>query len=108
MNDDVGARASSPHREKESAARMAALRRDSHDALVQFGKDARLASKILRQTDRATKDKALLAAANAIRAHCADILAANAEDLKAAHGLTPALRDRLLLDESRVEAMAKG
>jgi len=108
MNDDVGARASSPHREKESAARMAALRRDSLSEFTQFGKGARAASKILRQTDRATKDKALLAAAKAIRTHGADILAANAEDLKAAHDLTPALRDRLLLDDTRVEAMAKG
>ncbi len=62
----------------------------------------------MRQTDRATKDKALLAGANAIRANAANILAANAEDLKAAHNLTPALRDRLLLDDKRIEAMAKG
>jgi glutamate-5-semialdehyde dehydrogenase len=93
---------------KKSAGEAPALRRDSHDEIVHFGKDARLASKILRQIDRATKDKTLLAAANAIRAHRTDILAANVEDLKAARDLTPALRDRLLLDDNRVEAMAKG
>ena len=108
MNDDVGARAPRPlHREK-SAAEAAALRRDSHNELVQFGKDARLASKVLRQTTPAAKDKALLAAAKALRANASTILAANAEDLKAACDLTPALRDRLLLDGTRIEATAKG
>ncbi|HKD23897.1 MAG TPA: glutamate-5-semialdehyde dehydrogenase, partial [Rhizomicrobium sp.] len=68
----------------------------------------RLASKVLRQADRATKDKALHAAARALRAHAGAILAANAEDMKAARDLTPALRDRLMLDETRIEAMAKG
>src|SRR5277367_933872 len=108
MNDDVGARAPRPHQKEKSAGEAPALRRTSHDELAQLGKDARAASKILRQTDRATKDRALLAAAKTIRAHRADILAANAEDLKAAHDLTPALRDRLLLDDTRIEAVAKG
>jgi len=108
MNDDVGARAPRSLLKKESAAEAAALRRDSHDDLAQMGKNARAASRTLRQTNRATKDKAVLAAAKAIRANAASILAANAEDLKAARDLTPALRDRLLLDSKRIEAMAKG
>jgi glutamate-5-semialdehyde dehydrogenase len=108
MNDGAGARTSRPHRKEKSAGEAPALRRDSHEQLAQMGRDARAASKILRQTDRPTKDKALLAAANAIRAHRAGILAANAEDLKTADDLTSALRDRLLLDENRIEAMAKG
>jgi len=108
MNDGAGARTSRPHREEKSAGGTPALRRHSLDQLTQLGKDARHASKALRQTDRATKDKALLAAAKAIRARRDGILSANAEDLKAAHDLTPALRDRLLLDDTRIEAMAKG
>jgi glutamate-5-semialdehyde dehydrogenase len=112
MNDDVGARAPSPARgeaaQRKDAGGAPALRRDSLPELAQLGKEARAASKVLRQTDRATKDKALLAAAKAIRANASDILMANAEDLKAAHDLTPALRDRLLLDDARIEAMAKG
>jgi glutamate-5-semialdehyde dehydrogenase len=108
MSDHVGARTSRPHKGKESAGETPALRHDSLEQLARFGKDAKAASKILRQTDRATRDKALLTAANAIRAHRADILAANAEDLKAAHDLTPALRDRLFLEDKRIEAMAKG
>jgi glutamate-5-semialdehyde dehydrogenase len=54
------------------------------------------------------KTAALMAMAKAVRAASADILAANAKDLAAANGLTPALRDRLLLNEQRIEAMAKG
>ncbi len=40
----------------------------------------------------------------------AEILSANAEDVKAGAeaGLTPALLDRLMLDDKRIEAMAKG
>jgi len=73
-----------------------------------MGKDARLAARVLRRADRATKDKALLAAARSLRANASAILAANAEDVKCAGDLSPALRDRLLLDEPRIEAMAKG
>jgi glutamate-5-semialdehyde dehydrogenase len=54
------------------------------------------------------KDQALLLAAAALREHQAQIIAANAEDIAAAPGLTPAFRDRLLLNPARVEAMAKG
>ena len=56
------------------------------------------------------KVAALRAMAEAIRAGSATILAANAEDMKAAEArnLTPALLDRLKLTEVRVEAMAKG
>ncbi|HVM84939.1 MAG TPA: glutamate-5-semialdehyde dehydrogenase [Candidatus Binatia bacterium] len=56
------------------------------------------------------KVAALRAMAEAIRAGSATILAANAEDMKAAEArnLTPALLDRLKLTDARVEAMAKG
>jgi glutamate-5-semialdehyde dehydrogenase len=47
-------------------------------------------------------------AAAALRDHQARIIAANAEDIAAAPGLTPAFRDRLLLNAARIEAMAKG
>jgi glutamate-5-semialdehyde dehydrogenase len=56
----------------------------------------------------ATKAAALLAAAAALRASAADILAANAQDLAAAvtAGISPAMLDRLKLDEGRIAAMA--
>ena len=73
-----------------------------------LGIAARNAARALRETTTEAKNAALLAAAAAIRAHAADILAANAEDVMLAkmEGLNPALLDRLALDEGRVEAMA--
>jgi glutamate-5-semialdehyde dehydrogenase len=56
----------------------------------------------------AIKDQALMLAAAALREHAGGIIAANAEDIAAAPGLSPAFRDRLLLNTARVEAMAKG
>ena len=75
-----------------------------------LGIAARDAARALRETSTEAKDAALLAAAAAIRARSADILAANAEDVMLAkmEGLSPALLDRLALDEERVEAMARG
>ena len=73
-----------------------------------LGAAARDAAGVLREASPETKTKALRAAAAAIRAHTKDILAANAKDMAAASGLSPALKDRLTLDEKRIEAMAKG
>ncbi|MDE2133498.1 MAG: glutamate-5-semialdehyde dehydrogenase [Alphaproteobacteria bacterium] len=75
-----------------------------------LGIAARDAARTLREIPAETKDAALLAAAAAIRAHAADILAANAADMAKAKdgGLSRALLDRLALDGKRVEAMAKG
>jgi glutamate-5-semialdehyde dehydrogenase len=78
--------------------------------MLALGRSARAAAAELREADTSTKNKALLAAVDAIRAHQNKILAANAEDMKAAasRNLTPALTDRLKLDAKRVEATAKG
>ena len=81
---------------------------DIEAELLRMGRAARDAAKILRQADRATKDKALIAAAQALRANGETILKANAEDLRAADNLGAAMRDRLMLDEKRIEAMARG
>jgi glutamate-5-semialdehyde dehydrogenase len=56
------------------------------------------------------RNRALLAAAAHIRARQAQILAANARDMEAARerGLSPAMLDRLQLNEKRVESMAVG
>lgn len=76
--------------------------------LACIGRDARAAAKTLRQTDRATKDMALVAAARIMRSRSEEILAANAEDIKAVRDIPPAMRDRLALDSDRIEAIAKG
>ncbi|MEJ0010562.1 MAG: glutamate-5-semialdehyde dehydrogenase [Alphaproteobacteria bacterium] len=79
---------------------------DMHD----LGRKAREASRVLLQTPTAQKDRALLAAAAAIRARADSILAANRRDMEEASAadLSEALLDRLLLNPARVEAMAKG
>jgi glutamate-5-semialdehyde dehydrogenase len=69
---------------------------------------ARTAAVALAAAPRQRKDAALLAAAAAIRVRALSILAANAEDLAEAEGLTAAFHDRLALTPARVEAMACG
>ncbi len=73
-----------------------------------MGAAARDAAATLAQAPSATKAAAVRAAAAAIRARADLILAANARDVAAADGLSPALKDRLLLTPARVEAMAAG
>ena len=73
-----------------------------------MGVAARIGAAALREASPELKIKALLAAATSIRARAKDILAANAKDMEAASDLSPALRDRLALDDKRIEAMATG
>jgi glutamate-5-semialdehyde dehydrogenase len=74
------------------------------------GEAARTAARTLAQTPTAAKDKALMAAAAAIRAQKETIKVANAKDMAVGREkkLTPALMDRLELNDARIEAMAKG
>ena len=78
--------------------------------MLGIGRAARDAAATLALASTEAKNAALRAAAAAIRKHRAAILEANALDVAGADktGLTPAMRDRLLLDDARVEAMAKG
>jgi len=71
---------------------------------------AKAAARGLAATSSAVKDAALLAMAAALEARVPEILEANARDLEAGResGLSPALMDRLALDEARVAAMAAG
>jgi glutamate-5-semialdehyde dehydrogenase len=78
--------------------------------MSEMGRAARAAAGALRLADAQTRTRAIAAMADAVRADAADILAANARDVAGAKaaGLAPAMVDRLLLDEARVEAMAEG
>ena len=69
---------------------------------------ARAASGALAQTSAEERNAALAAMAAALRAHAAEIVAANAEDVEAARaaGTKESLVDRLMLDEGRIEDMA--
>ena len=68
------------------------------------------ASRALATASTATKDAALLAAADLLEARTADLLAANGLDVAAAEaaGIDAGIVDRLRLDGSRVAAMASG
>ncbi len=87
---------------------MNAMPPDPAEALQDAARAARAATTALAAAPRAIKDQALLLAAAALREREAQIIAANAEDIAAAPGLSPAFRDRLLLNPARIEAMAKG
>jgi glutamate-5-semialdehyde dehydrogenase len=80
---------------------------DATQHLQRAAKDARAASHVLACASDAERNAALHAMAASLRAHTAEILAANAGDLDACTG-TAAFRDRLALTEARVEAMAQG
>jgi glutamate-5-semialdehyde dehydrogenase len=79
-------------------------------SVVDVCRRARGAGRRLAALDSATKDRALLAIADGITARSAEILEANALDLRAGveSGLAPALMDRLRLDEARLVGMVRG
>jgi glutamate-5-semialdehyde dehydrogenase len=72
--------------------------------LIETGRRAKAASKILARTTTEAKNTALLALAETLNAARADILAANALDVAEAraNGLSDALIDRLLLNDQRL------
>lgn len=70
---------------------------------------AKKAKQAVVLADTGTKNNALLAMADALMAHAAEILEANALDLEAAKGtVSDVMLDRLALNESRIEGMARG
>ena len=75
--------------------------------LIETGRRAKAASKILALASTQAKNNALLALAQALTASQADILTANAQDVAAARtsGLSEAMLDRLLLNEQRVAGL---
>ena len=76
--------------------------------VTDLARAGRAAQRQLARMSDGAKAAALCAAAASLRAAAAGVLAANARDLAAgaANGLTPALLDRLKLDEGRLEAIA--
>jgi glutamate-5-semialdehyde dehydrogenase len=80
------------------------------ELMEEIGAGARRAAGELARTPGEQKNEALLSAAKSIRARQGEILEANAQDMSAARAsqLSAAMLDRLYLDASRVEAMARG
>lgn len=78
--------------------------------MVELGRRAKAAARVLATTSTATKDAALLAAADLLVDRTDDILAANARDIARAEasGTSATVIDRLRLNPARVESMASG
>ncbi|WP_209503944.1 MULTISPECIES: glutamate-5-semialdehyde dehydrogenase [unclassified Ruegeria] len=84
---------------------------DSIPALMEdLGKRAKAASRELAFATAERKHAALIAAADAVWANRARIIEANQKDLEFGRdkGLSPAMMDRLMLDEARVQGMVDG
>jgi glutamate-5-semialdehyde dehydrogenase len=83
---------------------------DVRSAMRAIGIEARAASRKLANASTEQKNRALAAAARALRERSPEILAANALDLAEARdkNLSAALIDRLTLNEPRIEATAHG
>ena len=83
---------------------------DIKSYMLEVGRRARAASRDIARADSASKDRALLATAAAVRRDAKGLLAANLEDVKTARaaGRDAAFIDRLTLTEESIEAMAAG
>jgi glutamate-5-semialdehyde dehydrogenase len=73
-----------------------------------FLKEAKEASRVLATLSGREKNEILAKMATALRANSAKIIEQNSKDMRDAesNNLSPALKDRLLLDEGRIDAMA--
>ena len=76
--------------------------------LIEMGKRARKAARILGRTETTLKNTVLISLAEAILLQSDQILAANAQDIADGEnaGLTPALIDRLTLNPARLKGIA--
>lgn len=83
---------------------------DIHDMMNEMGVAAKAAAYELASASAEAKNAALHGAAAAVRGRKDEILAANAKDVAAAeaNGVKGSFLDRLVLDDDRVEAMARG
>ncbi len=80
------------------------------EALLDLGRRARAASRILALSSADQRNQALRAAAAALRDQRQAIKTANGRDMAAGQekGLSAPMLDRLMLDDKRIESIAKG
>ncbi len=93
------------------AAQKAAPLEESIEVLMhRLGKNAKSAGQVLSVASSDAKNKALRTCANQLRSATVAIIDANQKDLawSKGKGLTKAMLDRLMLNDERIEAMAKG
>jgi len=83
---------------------------DAVTVMTALGQRAKNAAKAMRMAETCAKNEALQLAAAVIRREMKEILSANAMDMQLAeeNGLDAALKDRLMLNGDRVDAMAEG
>ena len=86
------------------------MKDDVTGTMEAIGRAARAAAAELAMAPAETKTAALTAAADAVDARRAQILDANAKDLEFGRdkGLTPAMLDRLALDDARIDGIVAG
>lgn len=80
------------------------------EQMLQLGRQAKEAARLLTRTSAAQRNAALAAAADHIESGADKILVANGRDLESAseRGLSAAMLDRLALDEQRLAGVATG
>ncbi len=78
--------------------------------ITETGLRARSAARLMAKAQTATKNDALTGIASILRAESASLMQANALDMDAArkNRIEPAMLDRLVLNPSRINAMAEG
>ncbi len=83
---------------------------DVHDIMLELGKKAKAAAKVLATADGSRKNQALEAMAECLWAERDNVLSENEKDMVAARAgdMAQAFQDRLQLDESRIKAMMAG
>ncbi|MBT8765411.1 glutamate-5-semialdehyde dehydrogenase [Pseudomonas boanensis] len=80
------------------------------DYMTRLGRAARAASRVAARASTAQKNRALLAAADALDSARAELTSANEQDLAngRTNGLEPAMLDRLALTPARIDDMIEG
>ena len=83
---------------------------DISSMMAELGQRARAAAKALSTAPAEAKTRALNAAADALWASRAEVIAENAKDLEFGRnkGLTDAMMDRLMLDDTRIQGICDG
>jgi glutamate-5-semialdehyde dehydrogenase len=82
---------------------------DLQASLLELGRKARRAARVLALAPPEQKNRALVIAAESLRGRFKELLEANAVDMASAKekGLPAAALDRLLLDDTRIDGMAR-
>lgn len=87
---------------------MTELNLDPKVHIAELGQRARAASRQLMSASTEQKNRALVEAAKTLRQVSPELIAANAKDVDSVRGTKPdSFIDRLMLDEARIDAMAK-